>query len=103
MNTIFIRKPIRKVRRKPRPGRLKGKDLAELRIQCFVRDRAICQDCGCMVIFDAPHEWNNSYHMAHIKAKRIGLDVISNVKTSCGRCHRTHHNGGKPCPAKVQP
>jgi hypothetical protein len=100
MNLFRVPKPIRKVRRKPRPGRLKGKELAELRIQCFARDRALCQDCGQMVIFDAPHEWDNSYHMAHIKAKRIGLDKLSNVKTSCGRCHRKHHAGGKPCPPK---
>lgn len=105
MNTIFIRKPIRKVRSKPRPGRLKGKDLAMLRIDCFARDKAICQDCGCVVIFDAPHTWPNSFHMAHIKAKRIGGDNLDNVRTLCGTDHRNEHAGGngKPCPKKIRP
>jgi 5-methylcytosine-specific restriction endonuclease McrA len=102
MNLFRIPKPIRKARRKPRPGRLKGVALAELRIQCFARDRALCRDCGRFVIFDAPSEWDNSYHMAHIKAKRIGLDILSNVKVSCGKCHRAHHSGGKPVPPKVK-
>lgn len=102
MRLFSVPKPIRTVRRKPRPGRLKGKDLAMLRIDCFARDKAICQDCGCMVIFDAPHTWPKSYHMAHIKAKRIGLDVLSNVRVLCGACHRKEHNP-KPCPPKVRP
>src|SRR5437660_1242375 len=101
MNLFRIPKPIRKVRRKPRPGRLKGVALAKLRLDCFSRDRALCRDCGQFVIFDAPKEWDNSYHMAHIQAKRRGGDNLSNVKTSCGGCHRKHHAGGKPCPKKV--
>jgi 5-methylcytosine-specific restriction endonuclease McrA len=42
--------------------------------------------------------------MAHIKAKRIGLDVLSNVRTLCSRCHRKEHEWGptgiKPVPKK---
>src|SRR5690348_7136975 len=92
-------KPIRKVRSRPRPGRLKGKGLQMLRVDCYARDRGRCQKCGVMTIFDAPPIWDNSYHMAHRKAKRIGGDSLQNVRVLCGKCHRTEHNP-KACPPK---
>lgn len=111
MRLFTIPKPIRKVskHRKARSGkpgkmgivRLYDYALAELRIQCFARDRGLCQECGQFTIFDAPHEWDNSFHMAHIQAKRRGGDVLSNVRVLCGGCHRKEHAGGKPCPKKV--
>ena len=103
MNTIFLRKPIRKVRRKPRPGRIKGDELQAQRWRIFQRDKGVCVDCGIKVIFNAPEEWDNSFHRAHIRGKRMHGDDDSNVKTNCGKCHRAHHNGGKPCPPKVRP
>lgn len=89
---------IRKIRKGVRPGRLKGKDLAELRMRCYVRDRACCRECGRMTIFDAPHTWGDSYHMHHVRGKRMWGDSLENVVTLCGACHRNTH-----CPKVVPP
>jgi 5-methylcytosine-specific restriction endonuclease McrA len=91
---------------KPRAGRLKGDDLGDLRRQCWERDGGLCQECGCYTIYDAPSDWLLSYHMAHIQAKRMGGDSLDNVRTLCGKCHRTQHAYGpsmtKPVPRKVR-
>jgi 5-methylcytosine-specific restriction endonuclease McrA len=91
------KKGIRKSRSKPRPGRLRGKALEQLRRDCFERDRYACQECGIFVY------WATA-HMAHIKAKRIGLDTLENVRTLCAECHLIEHqygkSGVKPCPSK---
>lgn len=97
-------KPPKKKRAgKPRPGRLQGTALDMLRADCYLRSTD-CDECGEYTVFNAPHTWPNSFHMAHIKAKRIGLDTLSNVRTLCGDCHRKEHNYGKsmdkPCPPK---
>ena len=95
------RTPIRNRRSNPRPGRLGRQDLFKLRLDCWTRDFGRCQNCGCMTWFNADPISDVSYHMAHIKAKRIGGDSLDNVRTLCGGCHRAEHNaGGKPCPAK---
>ena len=98
------RTAIRKVRSKPRPGRLKGQALLELRADCYRRDFGICRKCGKCTNWDASQESDNSYHMSHIRAKRIGLDILENVETLCGACHRKFHSFGpsmqKPCPPK---
>lgn len=93
-------KPVKKVRAKARPGRAKGKALQDQRLRIFDRDKGVCQDCGIDTIFNAPEEWDNSFHRAHLRGKRMWKDGDSNVKTSCGSCHRKHHAGGKPCPKK---
>lgn len=97
------RSPIKKKRSKPRPGRLEGDDLGELRVACFARDRNLCF-YGCPVDPELPHEDDSSAHMAHIQAKRRGGDSLSNVRTLCGRHHRMEHAYGKsmtkPCPPK---
>lgn len=101
---MIKRSPIRKRRNKPRHGRLEGDDLEALRYGCHKRDLGICQECRCLTFPDLPHTAPNSYHMAHIKAKRMGGDNIENVRTLCGTCHRKEHNWGKsmtkPCPPK---
>lgn len=80
---------------------MKGEDLFKLRMDCWVRDGGRCQNCERMTIFNADATKANSYHMAHIKAKRMGGDSLENTRTLCGECHRASHNaGGKPCPAK---
>lgn len=95
---------IRSRRKKPRPGRLQGVELADLRLSCWLRDDGVCKKCSCQAFPDLPHTSPNSYHMSHIKAKRIGLDVLENVETLCGDCHRKFHNFGpsmkKPVPPK---
>jgi len=101
------RTAVKPVRSKPRPGRLKGQKLLELRAECYRRDFGVCQECGRPTDWDADQERDNSYHMAHIKAKRIGLDMLENVRTLCGFCHRREHLWGKsmakPVPPKVLP
>lgn len=97
--------PPKKKRGKVRKGRLDAAGVQAQRIRIFERDRGICVDCGIQVIFNAPEEWDNSFHRAHIKNKRMYKDDDSNVKSSCGRCHRKYHQNGpsleKPCPPKL--
>lgn len=96
--------PPRKKRATPRPGRLNGKALGELRLDCFFRDCYKCRECGIGVSGLFPDLDDRKAHMAHIKAKRIGLDTLQNVRTLCGACHRKEHAYGKsmqkPCPKK---
>lgn len=101
----MTRVPICNRRSKPRPGRLKGEALEKLRMECFRRDSFRCCKCGIAVLnMFLPHTDDRSAHMAHVKAKRIGGDSLSNVQTWCGACHRKFHNYGpsgvKPCPKK---
>jgi 5-methylcytosine-specific restriction endonuclease McrA len=91
-----VKQPRKRIRprRRPRKGRLKGDDLARLRTNCFERDNWRCVLCGS----------RDDLEMAHIKAKRIGLDILSNVQTECAQCHRAFHQFGptrvKPCKPK---
>ena len=66
--------------------RLRGDALAALRRQCFVRDGWACTVCLC------PISWASG-HMAHIKSRGAGgSDVLTNLVTKCGDCHRAEHN-----------
>lgn len=98
------KKPMRKSRKGVRPGRLKGQALADLRLACYMRDKSECQECGRCTLYGAHHLKDWSYHMAHIKAKRMGGDSLENVRTLCGACHRKEHAYGKsmtkPVPRK---
>jgi len=98
---ITRRAPIRRQRSKPRPGRLRGKDLEKLRKDCFKRDRHTCTDCGERV-FDGLWEGHpRKAHMAHVVGRgRGGTDVLSNVATKCGTCHMVKEHNPKPCPPK---
>ena len=98
-----LSKPIRKIRRGVRPGRLKGEALERLRMECWCRDGGNCRNCGRPTYYNGPIEANGTYHMAHIKAKRIGLDIIQNVRTLCGQCHRKEHAYGKSMQKPVPP
>jgi len=112
------RTAIRKVRSKPRPGRLKGKALENLRRDCFERDNYQCRHEIRHPIADLKGYVVDSYyercgnfvtwetgHMAHIVSRGAGgKDELSNVLTKCPYCHqiREHHegNGGKIIPPK---
>jgi 5-methylcytosine-specific restriction endonuclease McrA len=94
--------------------RLYGKDLEQLRRDCFERDKWHCRMCGRRVAWshgiscfaDEDWAWSNSLglpigQMAHIRTKRNNGDTLDNVRTLCSDCHGKEHNaGGKPCPAK---
>ena len=94
-------------RAKPRPGRLTGTALEELRVECFMRDKGVCQGCGCRTVFGMDQECDESFHMAHRRGKRMWGDHIDQVDTQCGKCHRLEHSYGKdrikPCPPKPKP
>jgi 5-methylcytosine-specific restriction endonuclease McrA len=113
------RSPIRKVRSKPRPGRLKGASMEKLRKDCFERDNYQCQHQLRHPIADLKGYVVDSYyqpcgnfvtwetgHMAHIESRgRGGKDELSNVLTKCANCHiRIEHSygpsGEKPVPKK---
>jgi 5-methylcytosine-specific restriction endonuclease McrA len=110
------KKGIRKSRSKPRPGRLKGADMEQMRRDCFERDRYQCQGHRPMWNWFTERwepekclryvTWENG-HMAHIGAKRRHGDSLDNVRTLCGECHGIEHQWGKsmtkPCPRKEQP
>ena len=98
--TAFMRANRIKPRSKPRPGRLKGKDLEALRVACYLRDSGMCQECGCETFYMASREHWAAYHMAHIRGKRMHGDSLENVRVLCGSCHRAEHAGGKPVPKK---
>lgn len=106
-------KPMKKSRSKPRPGRLKGKDMETLRRDCFERDGYRCQHRTYLSLMGGelwevcmkPVTWETG-HMAHIVSRgRGGKDELSNVLTKCAECHmiREHHegNGGKIVPRKL--
>lgn len=101
---MIKRTPIRKVRSKPRPGRVKGKELEALRLSCWVRDNGECQKCGHFTIPSAPVESDFAYHMAHKRGKCMHGDSLDNVEVNCGKCHRQFHAYGpsmeKPCNPK---
>lgn len=99
--TNIKRSPVRKKRSKPRPGRVEGDDLQAQRRRIFDRDKGLCQKCGIKVIFNAPDEWDNSFHRAHFRNKRMWGDDDSNMRTLCGKCHRTEHNP-KAVPPKTR-
>lgn len=86
---------IKSRRTKPRPGRLDAAGIQAQRLRIFERDWGICQDCGIATIFNAPEEWPNSFHRAHIRGKRMHGDGDDNVRTLCGQCHRDSHQGTK--------
>jgi 5-methylcytosine-specific restriction endonuclease McrA len=84
-SSLRSKKPIRKVRKGARPGRLKGKAMASLRLLAFLRDDGVCVDCGKIL------DWA-TFHLAHVKAKRRNGDSLENVRCKCFECHHREHN-----------
>ena len=108
------RSPIRKSRSKPRPGRLKGAALTQLRRDVFERDGYTCQHVQGIeetmrgydreVICGKVLTWQSA-HMAHIRNKRMWGDSPENCTTKCAEHHLVNEHaygpsGVKPCPAK---
>lgn len=99
----------RKRARSGKPGklgivRLYGKDMSNLREQCWDRDEGRCTDCSRPLYRE--ERWDGdpaAFHLAHIRTKRNNGDTLDNVRALCGECHGKSHNaGGKPVPAKDQ-
>lgn len=108
----LAKSPIKKVRRKPRLGRLKGAAMTNLRRACFERDGYRCkhmvrrstaehswwEECGCVVTWETGD-------MAHIVSRGAGgKDELSNVVTKCRLHHRVvEHAYGKSGEKPVKP
>lgn len=74
--------------------RLEGAALTMLRLRCLLRDHGRCRNCHVRVSDSLPDWHPLRYHMAHIVSRGAGgEDVISNVRTLCGDCHRAEHQG----------
>jgi hypothetical protein len=105
------RTPIRKVRAKPRRGRLKGKDMESLRREVFERDGYCCKHKTWLslmggdmwTVCNKPVTWETG-HLAHIQARRRGGDSPENTYCCCAEHHMTYHAYGpsmeKPVPKK---
>lgn len=112
----FIKRtPIKKVRSKPRPGRVKGKAMESLRREVFERDGYRCQhevrhsDAKIGAVWSVkcllPVTWESG-HLAHVISRgRGGKDEASNCVCKCQNCHiGIEHSYGpsgvKPVPQK---
>lgn len=96
---MIRRSPVRKVRRKPRPGRLKGKELGALKLETFERDGWTCRECRRGVCVDVGLFHPARAHWAHLRGKRMWGDSLENSRTLCSGCHHAEHNP-KACPTK---
>lgn len=108
------RSPIRSKRTKPRPGRLQGEALTQLRREVFERDGYLCQHVtGEYVDLEGDSRIRRCYiyltwetaHMAHIRNKRMWGDSLENCTTKCAEHHLVNEHsygpsGIKPCPSK---
>ena len=84
--------------------RLTGKDMTQLRVDMFVRDKSCCVVCGKWCRFDAdpldPLD-PRSGHMAHIVPRsRGGSDTLENVRLLCRDDHLIGDHNPKSVPAK---
>jgi 5-methylcytosine-specific restriction endonuclease McrA len=98
-STIKRKTPVKRVRAKARPGRLKGKAMTELRREVYYKAMGLCElreskDClGWAGWFTG--------HMHHIKHRSLGgKDELSNLLWACPPCHAEEHVPPKPCPKK---
>lgn len=82
---------MRKVRKEPRPGRLKGEDMTELRQFVYDRDKGLCAGCGKWVSF-------TDCHLAHIRNKRMWGDNPENAHIKHFYCHIVLEHNPKACP-----
>jgi len=81
---------------KNRVVRLIGESLRQLRKDCWQRDRGLCQVCGVGTYWTPRFAGDpQAYDMAHIRVKRLGGDVITNVRTLCHKCHQKEHTEGR--------
>ncbi len=77
-----------------------GKDYTKFRADLYVKQNASCIECDQTCVFDAPLEWNNSFHVAHHGSRGMGGairdDVVGPKRGQvegglCGKCHRESH------------
>jgi 5-methylcytosine-specific restriction endonuclease McrA len=92
-STIKRKTPVKRVRAKARPNRLKGAAMTEMREQVFDRDKGLCVRCG-----------KPGSDLSHKRNKRMWGDSPENTEVMCRNCHRLFHQYGpsfeKPCPPK---
>ena len=86
------------IRADPKPEKpilLSGKAFTEFRRKVAERAKFKCADCGRYApslvygVFDV----FNCGHVAHIKRRNVGGDVMSNVLWKCYNCHIGNEHG----------
>lgn len=78
-----------------------GKDLDQLRDDCFDRDGGECVNCHRTLVRHPDSIFQpNAFHMSHIRNKRMYGDVIENVESRCPNCHLVEVHNRKSVPAK---
>jgi 5-methylcytosine-specific restriction endonuclease McrA len=84
--------------------RCTGKDLADLRLACWERDKGRCQECGEALYYQPRFGGDPlGYDMAHIKSRGAGgSDVLENVRCLCHQCHMLEHSGKLPKQRKAE-
>jgi|SRR6185312_5579834 len=103
---MIPRTPVKKARKKPRPGRLKRAAMKLLRELVFERDGGRCVNCGVALIQYPESIFHpRAYHLAHVRNKAMWQDSLENCVAKCSRCHLVlEHQYGpsfqKPCPPK---
>jgi 5-methylcytosine-specific restriction endonuclease McrA len=100
-STIKRKTPVKRVRAKARPGRLKGKDVKNLRLKVFIRANGECE-LGGSTKCHGYVDWNRG-HMHHVKHRSLGgKDELSNLLWACPPCHAEEHVPSKVVPAKAK-
>ena len=78
-----------------KPVLLEGKKKTEFRKDVYIRAGGLCESCG----EPAPHKEETVFnvftcgHVSHIRPRRIGGDVMKNVKWECYSCHIGYKHG----------
>jgi len=76
---------------KQKPLILKGKAYHEFRKKVAEYAYYKCEYCEQYAPFNSKTLMNGE--VSHIRKRKFGGDVMSNVKWSCNSCHRKKHNG----------
>lgn len=78
-----------------------GKDLEELRDECYERDGGKCVKCGRRLVHSPDSILQpDAYHMSHKRNKRMWGDTISNVESLCTHDHLVGVHNPKSVPKK---
>ena len=82
---------------KKKPILLNGRAYGELRRQCAEKAHYHCVTCGRYVSLagNSGDPLFSNGHMAHVRPRKVGGDVIENVRWKCFNCHieREHVEG----------
>ena len=78
-----------------KPVLFSGKKKTEFRKAVYAREKGVCESCRGV----APLYVNGNFnvfscgHVSHIKPRKIGGDVMGNVRWECYACHIGYKHG----------